>query len=192
MIAATMTIMYQALSAQEKKLRQYGVAALRANINARAQEQEADATTRWHYLSHIWSQLLSVLFIGYESGSALSVLARILSPLQGFFNFLVFIYPKVEMVKQWSSSNNKSNTHEGNFLLTCGYYLTHVFVLKTVFGRMVTQVGGESRLLDFIVSPFQFVMIDASQERLSSSFEYLFYLCTYYKYLIRATCCIVQ
>ena len=32
---------------------------------------------------------------GLESGPTLSILARIFFPLQGFFNFLVFIHPKV-------------------------------------------------------------------------------------------------
>ena len=31
----------------------------------------------------------------YESGPALSVIARILFPIQGFFNFIIFIHPKV-------------------------------------------------------------------------------------------------
>ena len=39
---------------------------------------------------------------GVESGPALSILARVFFPLQGFFNFLVFIYPKVEHLKKSS------------------------------------------------------------------------------------------
>ncbi len=37
---------------------------------------------------------------GHESDNALSILARIFFPLQGFFNFAVFIFPKVLVAKK--------------------------------------------------------------------------------------------
>ena len=140
-IAATMAIMYQSLLAQEKKLKNYGKAALLANINAKAREQEDDASNRpsladrfkscWKkksktdrrkglkktsstkkqlriiadkalayslafFFTYLVPMIISIrTLIGYPSGPALSVIARVLFPLQGFFNFVVFIHPKV-------------------------------------------------------------------------------------------------
>ena len=46
--------------------------------------------------TYLVSMIISIrTLLRYESGPVLSVIARILFPLQGFFNFIVFIYSKV-------------------------------------------------------------------------------------------------
>lgn len=51
-------------------------------------------------LSYIFPMIISIRTImGLGSGMALSIIARVLFPLQGFFNFCVFIYPHVRAAK---------------------------------------------------------------------------------------------
>ena len=48
------------------------------------------------FLTYLFPIIISIRTLyGKESGPALSILARIFFPLQGFFNFLVFILPRV-------------------------------------------------------------------------------------------------
>ena len=48
------------------------------------------------FVTYLFPIIISIRTLsGYESGHMLSILARIFFPLQGFFNFVVFIYPKV-------------------------------------------------------------------------------------------------
>ena len=145
-IVATMGRMYQAVSAQEKKLKGYGKAAIRANIKARSQEQD-DATKenlcerfkRWwtksmddkrkkpnmsqrqlrsiaskarsyslaFFVTYLFPLIISIQTMnGLESGPAVSVIARILFPLQGFFNFIMFMQPKV--IREHSKKSNEN------------------------------------------------------------------------------------
>ena len=64
------------------------------------------AYTLAFFLTFLFPIIISTrTLIGYESGPALSILARMLFPLQGFFNFLVFIHPKVLHAKRRSREN---------------------------------------------------------------------------------------
>jgi hypothetical protein len=55
------------------------------------------------FFTYLFPIIISIRTLsGVESGPALSILARVFFPLQGFFNFLVFIYPKVEHAKNSS------------------------------------------------------------------------------------------
>ena len=61
-------------------------------------------------LAFIFTYLFPIIIsvrtlIGLESGSVLSILARIFFPLQGFFNFIVFIQPKILFAKKSSREN---------------------------------------------------------------------------------------
>ena len=48
------------------------------------------------FLTYFFPIIISIrTLFGLESGYTLSILARIFFPLQGFFNFVVFLYPKV-------------------------------------------------------------------------------------------------
>jgi hypothetical protein len=48
------------------------------------------------FLTYLFPIIISIRTVnGTESGAVLSIFARIFFPLQGFFNFAVFIYPKV-------------------------------------------------------------------------------------------------
>jgi hypothetical protein len=52
------------------------------------------------FLSYLFPIIISIRTLaGIYSGQTLSVMARVLFPLQGFFNFVVFIHPKVVTVK---------------------------------------------------------------------------------------------
>ena len=56
--------------------------------------------------TYLFPMIISIrTLIGLESGSVLSILARIFFPLQGFFNFIVFIQPKILFAKKSSREN---------------------------------------------------------------------------------------
>ena len=51
------------------------------------------------FFSYLFPIIISIRTLAdFYSGLTLSVMARVLFPLQGFFNFVVFIHPKVEAV----------------------------------------------------------------------------------------------
>ena len=55
------------------------------------------------FFTYLFPIIISIhTLIGLESGPVLSILARVFFPLQGFFNFVVFIHPKVVHVKKSS------------------------------------------------------------------------------------------
>lgn len=155
-IFVTMTIMYRAVLKNEKKLRKYGVGALRKNLNSRTGIQtegngndevvesqsiikrlktaikrlspcsreattsksnnasfhsrmvlyKAIALASAHFATYLFPMLyfIRAYFHNDDGGLLLGVLVRICFPLRGFFNFLVFIYPKVLFAKKANAS----------------------------------------------------------------------------------------
>jgi len=158
-IFSTMTIMYRAVLAQEKKLQRFGVGALALRVKnrnknsngggvegndnnatkekkinsrnpfvrmkswiasrrssknkiirsnsagkqSRAVMNKALSYSLAFFFTYLFPIIISIrTLIGLESGPALSILARVFFPLQGFFNFLVFIHPKVVHIKKSS------------------------------------------------------------------------------------------
>jgi hypothetical protein len=59
------------------------------------------------FLAYLFPIIISIRTLaGYLTGETLSVLARIFFPLQGFFNFIVFIHPKVVQAKNSANRRN--------------------------------------------------------------------------------------
>ena len=66
----------------------------------RAIMNKALSYTLAFFLSYLFPIIISIRTLaGSYSGQTLSVMARVFFPLQGFFNFVVFIHPKVVAVK---------------------------------------------------------------------------------------------
>ena len=64
------------------------------------------------FLAYLFPIIINIRTLAdYLTGETLSVLARIFFPLQGFFNFIVFIHPKVVKAK-----NNTNRRDRGNGL----------------------------------------------------------------------------
>ena len=62
-------------------------------------------------LTYLFPIIISIRTLnGTESGQVLSILARIFFPLQGFFNFVVFIFPKVLYIKSKHSHDKTITT----------------------------------------------------------------------------------
>lgn len=72
-----------------------------ATKQSRAVTNKALSYSLAFFLTYLFPIIISVRTLsGLESGPVLSTLARILFPLQGFFNFIVFIHPKVIFAKE--------------------------------------------------------------------------------------------
>lgn len=125
-IVTTMVIMYCRVLAQEKKVRKYGIGALELRKKNKKKDNDRrndkyDRHTRavihralsyclvffFTYLFPIISSICTLVTKG-DYDLTLGILTRVfVYPLQGFFNFVMFIYPKVLHAK------NNTNRHEG-------------------------------------------------------------------------------
>ena len=67
-----------------------------ADTKSRGVLNKAFANTLAFFLTFLFPIIISIRTLsGYDSGPVLSILARIFFPLQGLFNFIVFIHPRV-------------------------------------------------------------------------------------------------
>ncbi len=94
----------------------------RSNVSrkqTRAIVNRAFAYSLSFFCTYLFPIIISIrTLIGLESGPVLSILARIFFPLQGFFNFVVFMFPKV--------------VHEKNASRTGGisWYLAFLYAIR--------------------------------------------------------------
>ncbi len=77
------------------------------------------------FLSYLFPIIISIRTVaGIYSGPTLSVMARVFFPLQGFFNFVVFIHPKVVAAKK----NSERRSEEGSGISWLGAIVTVITV----------------------------------------------------------------
>jgi hypothetical protein len=132
-IMATLLIMYRTELAQEKKLAQFGAKPLnddkeeerltlsRSNNSGRQTRAFVNKTLPYafvFFLTYLFPIIISIRTLsGVDSGPTLSVMARVFFPLQGFFIFIIFIFPKVVHAK-----NNCQHRGEGS-ISWCGAFM---------------------------------------------------------------------
>ena len=69
------------------------------------------------FFSYLFPIIISVHTVAdFYSGLTLSVMARVFFPLQGFFNFVVFVHPKVKAVKYNGQRRGESISWFGAFV----------------------------------------------------------------------------
>ncbi len=130
-IVISMASIYQVVRTQEKKASQFDwKAKLKANAAAKDPKKKGKTNKRRnrrknkqsrvvlntaasYSLAFLFSYMLPMVISiqtiqEVRSGMALSILARILFPLQGFFNFCVFMYPSVRAIKIRGKAENIS------------------------------------------------------------------------------------
>ena len=109
-------------------------------------------------LSYLFPIIISIRTLaGSYSGHTLSVMARVLFPLQGFFNFVVFIHPKVVAVK------NKGNRRGQESISWFGAFVKVVTVKEQQQGlnRSTNKKGGRTNItavtktVSFFLSSFR-------------------------------------
>lgn len=118
-IGASLAMLYRTVSKQEKKMSRYGESSLevssssnntKTKSNSRAILHRAAAYSFSYTMAFVWPIIMNILDLaqvewkGTKPGLILGYLWNILS-LEGFFNLLIFIHPRVVTAKRNKGSN---------------------------------------------------------------------------------------
>ncbi len=121
-MSSSLISIYSAVKRQEKKISRYGISTLRLNtstnsyrVSQRTQSQQSRAVMHkafgysfaWFLSFGMYIILVILTLLGIDTSKALYV-THVCLPLQGFFNLIIYLYPKVISARKKSKRKGEN------------------------------------------------------------------------------------